>query len=327
MKAKPFFSQYVDNLYSTNDIYGMSDSMALHEVLDDFHKTSKRVWKDAGNHDETSKEKFLSYKEEAKLLLHSLNNESTQQHNHQKISFLSIGRIVACAGILIIGISLFHKYLFTEPSTQYFTAYTKLGETKDITLPDGTLLSLNSCSSVKYPKTFNNDTREIDLSGEAFLEVAHDEEKPFIVHTSDMSVRVLGTKFNIKAYPTDQQTSVYVKQGKVKVSVPDADICLNADETLSLDKTHGTFNKDKQGIDWSTWRLGHLEYDNTPLRDVIHELERLYGVKIEGDKALFSSYSLTGEHENPSLESVLKSIRYTIGIKYRIEGQKVILYK
>lgn len=210
----------------------------------------------------------------------------------------------------------------------YTEVHVKNGEHKRIILPDGTSVTLNAGSYLRYPREFITDVRRIEMNGEAFFEVTRDEEKPFLIHTKDADVKVLGTSFNVKAFDMDEQLTVSVQTGKVQVDLPEAMMRLLPDEQFVMDKTKGEFQKRNEDARLSTvWIKGGLYFNRTPIRTVVNELVRMYNRTIEfAPGAEYDDY-IYGEHDNKSLEAVLKSIQYSTDIKYRIENDKIVLYK
>ena len=198
---------------------------------------------------------------------------------------------------------------------------------KNIVLPDGTMLVLNSCSKVRYPIRFVSDERKVELEGEGYFQVARNEEQPFIVSTSRFDVRVLGTSFNIKSYKADELVSVDVESGKVQVDLPEAMMRLRAKEKMLFNTHTGNYNKSSMEQKIALWRKGILCFNQTPIRDVAKELERIYQCRITFADGQSFDNLITGEHENPNLESVLRSIQYASSIYYKRNGNSILLYK
>ena len=142
-----------------------------------------------------------------------------------------------------------------------------------------------------------------------------------------MDVRVLGTRFNVKSYSTDEIIAVEVEEGKVQVDLPEAMMRLKANEQMVCNTSSDVFNKQRMEHEAATWRKGFLYFDRTPMSDVVKTLERLYGCRIRLAPDQTFDNLISGEHDNPNLESVLQSIEFTSGIHYRKEGNDILLYK
>lgn len=195
-------------------------------------------------------------------------------------------------------------------------------------MPDGTVVTLNAATEIKYPNLFAGDIRLVEIDGEAFFEVMPDKDKEFIVRTSTADVKVLGTSFNIKAYNEDENLVLTVQIGKVQVDIPDASMKFLANEQLVYNKTNKEYLKRGENSERATaWIQGKLYFNRTPIHSVAQKLMRIYNCNIEfSPGGVYDDY-IYGDHDNESLESVLKSIEYSTGIKYKKEGGKIILYK
>mgnify|MGYP002596656513 CR=1 FL=1 len=249
--------------------------------------------------------------------------------NRRNVSPLFLRYVAIVAVILSIGWGGFRLIRSNQEKVLTYTeVHVKNGEHKRIILPDGTSVTLNAGSYLRYPREFITDVRRIEMNGEAFFEVTRDEEKPFLIHTKDADVKVLGTSFNVKAFDMDEQLTVSVQTGKVQVDLPEAMMRLLPDEQFVMDKTKGEFQKRNEDARLSTvWIKGGLYFNRTPIRTVVNELVRMYNRTIEfASGAEYDDY-IYGEHDNKSLEAVLKSIQYSTDIKYRIENDKIVLYK
>ncbi|MCC8170918.1 MAG: FecR domain-containing protein [Parabacteroides sp.] len=217
----------------------------------------------------------------------------------------------------------------SEPAAPEYTEVTvPNGENRKVVLPDGTQVTLNAGSRLKYPSAFAANSRTVEINGEGFFEVARNEKAPFVIHTQAASVQVLGTSFNLQAYDADEQLAVCVKTGKVQVSMPEGSMYLLPDEEITLDKTTREIRKGKENARKATaWLTGTLYFNRTPVKSVARQLERMYDCVIEFRPGVSYEEYVYGEHDNKSLESVLNSIRYATGIQYEKEGRHILLYK
>ena len=276
----------------------------------------------------TEKNKLRRYlddmyiREEASQLL-----ESMRDADHKDIlDELSAASVAAVIAIVTGSISYF-RYM-SEQQITFAEISTSFGEKKRVELPDGTILVLNSCSQVRYPDSFQGDIRKVELEGEGYFRVAHNEDMPFIVQTKRLDVRVLGTRFDVKSYSTDEIVSVSVESGKVQVDLPEAMMRLTAKEQVLINTVSGEYSKKKEERGVAVWIKGSLRFNSTPIRDVAKELERVYNCRITFAPGQDFNNLITGEHDNKSLEAVLKSIEFISGdIKYKKEGINVLLYK
>lgn len=315
--------RFVDGLYTRKDADDLLKHFHAGKYNTEISEAMDNVWEEM-EEDEVSSLQHQQYREEARLLL------SRIRKPEKRFSFIPYLRYVAIVAVILsIGWGGFRLIRSNQEKVLTYTeVHVKNGEHKRIILPDGTSVTLNAGSYLRYPREFITDVRRIEMNGEAFFEVSRDEEKPFLIHTKDADVKVLGTSFNVKAFDMDEQLTVSVQTGKVQVDLPEAMMRLLPDEQFVMDKTKGEFQKRNEDARLSTvWIKGGLYFNRTPIRTVVNELVRMYNRTIEfAPGAEYDDY-IYGEHDNKSLEAVLKSIQYSTDIKYRIENDKIVLYK
>jgi ferric-dicitrate binding protein FerR (iron transport regulator) len=159
---------------------------------------------------------------------------------------------------------------------------TNRSESKFILLEDSTQVWLNAASSLEFPDQFDETKREVFLSGEAYFDVMHADKVPFIIHTGNISTTVLGTAFNIKAYPGEKNITIAVSRGKVKVTRQDGwEVTLTKGQQVKLHENgQEAINKNIPGETIAGWQQGLISYDDEPLRDIIADMERVYNVSI-----------------------------------------------
>lgn len=160
---------------------------------------------------------------------------------------------------------------------------TDRSEYKYLVLEDSTKVWLNAASALEFPDHFNKDKREVYLSGEAYFDVMHADKTPFIIHTGSVSTTVLGTAFNIKAYPGEDNITVAVSRGKVKVTRSNGwTTTLNSGDRLKLEDQKGiTLQKVILPADVAAWQQGNIVYDDETLKDIIADMERVYNISVE----------------------------------------------
>ncbi|MCC5931427.1 MAG: FecR domain-containing protein [Cyclobacteriaceae bacterium] len=202
------------------------------------------------------------------------------------------------------------------------------GEKLPLRLPDGSTVKLNAESSIRFAESFGQDHRKIFLSGEAFFDVVENEELPFIVETPSLSTRVLGTTFNVSAYPNDLKHHVYLVSGKVEVDISKGAtaISLTEGEQLSLQADTKKHTKiiphNANGI---LWTEGILIFEQSTLKDVFLELERWYGVEIHPDSGVDLQEKVSGKFKDETLINVVQSICFYVNRNYEIKKDKVFI--
>lgn len=159
---------------------------------------------------------------------------------------------------------------------------TNRSESKFVLLEDSTQVWLNAASSLEFPDQFDGKKREVYLSGEAFFDVKHADKVPFIIHTGGISTTVLGTSFNIKAYPGQKNITISVSRGKVKVTRKDGwEATLIQGQQVKVEeagKEATEKNIATEGI--AAWQQGNIAYDDEAIGDIIADMERIYNADI-----------------------------------------------
>jgi ferric-dicitrate binding protein FerR (iron transport regulator) len=213
---------------------------------------------------------------------------------------------------------------------QYSEISTELGQLSDVSLPDGSKVFLNSSSRFIRPAEFSGNDRIVQLSGEAYFEIAPDPERPFIIHSNLILTQVLGTKFNVKAYSEEDIISVSVVEGIVRISRkntnPEAWIEIGAGQEYVLDQSTQTeevraFSKDKV----LGWREGKFVFESSPLKRVLPILSRKFDVEFVLENENLNQCQLTAVFDNENLETILDVISFAYDIDYDFSGRKIIL--
>lgn len=212
---------------------------------------------------------------------------------------------------------------------EIITKSTPRGRKFRMNLDDGSFVHMNSASNIIYPNRFDEDSREIEIMGEAYFDIKRDEVRPFRIKVKDYYVEVLGTSFNIQAYEDEEEFSVTVESGTVKVNFDkegNNSVVLEKDQKLIFNpKTNVSEIVDVESGEELSWRKGILRFDSTPLAKVEKIIERWYGVNlIIGRNDLYKK-TITGIHQNKNLKSVIEALTYATGSKYTIKNNSIIL--
>jgi hypothetical protein len=204
-----------------------------------------------------------------------------------------------------------------------------LGKRSSLTLSDGTKLYLNSGSRAIYPVVFTRKEREIFVEGEAFLEVAHDLKKPFYVVTNHLKVRVLGTKFNVSAYPDDASTSVVLVEGSVQAMFSSKKVMMKENQLLTHENSTGiTSLKEANVLEYISWKDGWMYCNQEPLENIMTKLARYYNISIEYKDTDVRNMTLTGKLDlKNNCEDIFIAIESTAPIKYEFSNGKFIFSK
>ena len=205
---------------------------------------------------------------------------------------------------------------------------TTLGQKSTIFLNDGSIITLNSASSIAYPATFGDGSREVELTGEAFFQIAPDPKKPFIVHTNGLSVTALGTSFNIRSYPHENDIQVALNSGKIKVAdnrqsaiidTPNEGVLYN-----NPNKKMKTFQFDSKEA--FAWKDGILYFKNAYFEEMIDRFEHWYGVRFHiANVEKSEDKPFTGEFDNETLANVLKGLSFSKNFAFDIQDNDVYI--
>lgn len=200
------------------------------------------------------------------------------------------------------------------------TVTSKDGEIKRITLPDSTAVILNARSTIRYAAT-PDTLREVFLEGEAYFDVRANEHKPFVVRSGALSTRVLGTSFNIRAYPGETQ-QLGVVSGKIQVSSPEGkSVLLGKGDQVTYDATASFVSIATAPQRMSSWQNGIIDMNNLTLQQVAAILERWYSVKVILLSPGIGQHVLSGTQTNSSLTATLESICFVYNLQYEQDGQ------
>lgn len=235
----------------------------------------------------------------------------------------------ACfVGVLIVSsaISFWTQKEVLQPSSQMVTVQANAGMRTHFNLPDGTVVYLNSGSTLSYPLPYDEKERRVNLSGEAYFKVAHNPDQPFVVSVRDdrMRVKVLGTEFNLQAYNGDDNIGTTLVSGSVMLEVRDdhktiQEAKLIPSEKAILDLSSGNISVQKVNTEYETaWIEGRLMFKDLPLPQVLKKLSYFYNVKFEVQDSVINSYCFTGTFENKQLSQVLDYLKISSQIDYVI---------
>ena len=192
-----------------------------------------------------------------------------------------------------------------------------------IVLADGTKVKMNADSHIDFPVQFG-DTREVTLEGEAMFEVTHDEARPFIIKTHDHAIYVLGTTFNISAYP-DEELSVTLIEGKLKVNAPSGEYYLLPGEHYSSAQSK-VYKVDPEF--YISWTEGAMEFDAMPFPLLIARLSRCYNVDIQIASKELETMKFTGViFRNKPLDFALDIIHRVSDVKFEKKGETILVKK
>lgn len=258
--------------------------------------------------------------------------EESQQEEKQTrtlkpvwIEFLKVAAVIL---ITFLGTKAFFDW--KDEPVKMQTVIVPAGQRAELLLTDGTKVWLNSRSKFKFPDRFQKDARNVELDGEGYFEVTHQEDAPFTVHTSKYDVKVLGTEFNVKAYNSKNQFEASLLKGSVEVSN------MNKSQVVRLRPDEQVISDGSQLIrsvildkNYFRWKEGLLCLDDESIGGLIDKLELYYDVKIIVQQASLMKYHYSGKFRiSDGVEHVLKVLQLKHKFTYtKDEEQNLIIIK
>lgn len=250
-----------------------------------------------------------------------------------------------------------------EVTQQVNEVSTRPGSKSKVQLPDGSVVWLNAGSKLTYNKDFGIEKREVTLIGEGFFDVAKNKEKPFIITTSSISIKVLGTAFNVKAYPDDKQTETSLIRGSIEVTIktrPNNKIILSPSEKLVVENNVARVETEKKETERATdnivrtqlpvistlmsinklkyspadstvaeiqWINNKLVFRDESFNDLAVRMERWYNVSIEITDVKIAEERLNGIFETETVSQALEALKEFIPFQYEKDGNKIIIHR
>lgn len=311
---------------------GIASEKEKQEIYNSHESNSmlEQVWNNTNS--ELSQPSFDKQKLFQKISNQIDNNNVPTIRWYQKPSF----RVAASIAVLVT-ISLSAIYFvwnnrnFAEK--QMLTVFSGSNSMQQVVLPDGSKVLLNKQTTIKYPKVFSKKVRRVELSGEAIFEVTHNPNQAFIVAANNVEVEVLGTVFNVMAYPADGMVTATLISGKVKLKYIDPST--KKEQSITLAPNHSAtyyFNQSRFEVSMvdvskvTAWEQGKLIFSDEPIESVVNKLSRWYGVEISLSNDLKGKYRLTMTVDNETIDEVLLIISKTIPIGYSKSDKQVSIY-
>lgn len=307
-------------------------------------------------------EKELDYKKvrhDLRKVMNQVDQHSGRQKAKTTIHKYLNSWLMRAAAIFFIGfVSALLIYSFSifssNTNSTLSTLETPKGSNSILKLSDGSIIRLNAGSKLSYPTQFSGDSREVFLEGEAFFDVAKDAKRKFIVKTSDVTVKVFGTQFNIKSYPDDNKVETTLVEGAISLQkntiegkpigkeivlepnqrivlykeqepITPTEIQPKKQQTLPARKPKLLLSKSIDPVRYVSWKDGQLIFKSEQMKELAITLERRYNVKIHFEDEELRQFRFTGTIENETIEQVMDAIKLASSIDYRMEEREIWL--
>lgn len=224
-------------------------------------------------------------------------------------------RIAASLVLLVASVVVLTVKISPQPEPISWIKYvTAAGQRQRITLPDSSHVWLNANSAIAFPKKFSEHERTVSLKGEAFFQVTRLAHKPFIVQTPTVTTHVLGTSFNVNAYP-NQHPTVSVREGKVRVTSANNTVELIRNEQATL--TNNMLSKTNMDAErYDAWTNGVLLMENSRVEDVLNTLSNWYNVTFTYQDDRLKECRINGKLKIDTLDNLLQSFSYLMKVSY-----------
>jgi len=360
------FSRKLTNEASPEELH------ALHQLQEDdpalFHEmeTIEHLWNSEAQEDTDYLEAtyHLHYEKMKKLGIEPKHNDDSEFYTkQQRNSFFTTRRKKTIAMFCLFAVASVTFFFVKKPvagvdkpeveiAGAVKEVATKNGISTKMVLPDGSTVWLNAGSKLDYTRIGTSGNREVQLTGEAFFDVVKNPARPFIIHTSKIDVKVLGTRFNVKAYPEDKTVETSLVQGSVEVFVKNRPgekyllkpnqklVLLNNAEADALPRAtvnrnsklpiiaidHLTYRTNDTMAIETSWMQNKLVFENEAFADVARKMERWYDVKIQFRNSSLEDELLNGDFRKETLSQALDALQITTDFKYKIDGKTVTIY-
>lgn len=252
-----------------------------------------------------------------------------QKYNKATKSGRSLSVILRIAAVLLLAILIpfLSVKISTSPDNNSFQV--PEGQVKQITLNDGTRITLDAGSILKYPDEFSGDIREVFLNGEGLFEVTPDPNKPFIVHANEALITVLGTTFNVRAWSSSDKTTVAVAEGKVTLasdrrSTQQRSVIISKNQISSLSENEDPTPPRNTDIKrYLSWRQREMYFQSAPLNEVLDQLKHWYGLQFQLPDSTTGEQRVTVFLENKPIEEILEVLALINNFEYKRDGKEI----
>ncbi|NQT78132.1 MAG: FecR domain-containing protein [Bacteroidetes bacterium] len=241
-------------------------------------------------------------------------NEAPAPQIIRNAGYRRFARVAAILLILIIP-ALFYFWNYMRPGSDVLYAENQIVES---TLSDGTMVALNTGSTLEYPERFKGKERTVTLEGEAFFDVSHVYDKAFVINADKLKIRVLGTTFNVNTNAGNNTIEVVLVSGEIQLVYNEKQMLLHSGEKAVVLKQFGEIvKKENDDLNFMAWKTKRLEFTDTPFSEIIDVLRKVYHKDISVLNPEILDCRITATFEQQSLETVLKVLQSTIDIEVK----------
>lgn len=314
--------RFTSGKFSFNDYLSVSSYFKNEENNEGLKESMETEWNET-DHTNTKKERLSQILDNLHLQINMNSGKANVFHNFYR-AFSKVAVVLIIPALITIAVLSYLTINSPEKAESWAEIHSPVGSRTKFQLPDGTIGWLNSGSSIKYPVNFMSH-RNVEISGEAWIDVVHLESKDFRVITPYFDVKVVGTQFNVIAYDDESTAGVILERGKVIVLGKDEEVKgeLTPDQQLVFNKSANEFIKTRvDSKSYTSWKDGILIFRNVPMAEIAKRLERKYNTEIilHGDSLKSSIFRATFQDE--SLDEICKMLSTVAPIKYKIHDRE-----
>lgn len=307
------FARYFAGESPVEEIEQIQSWVSLEEENSEEFDRLRTIWQDVGTL------KNLSVKVDVSAAFARVKaKKELYEHPSEKSLFAQVWKVAA---VVVLAAAALVYYFQSQPEEMRFVAEA----VEEVSMPDGSQITLNAGSSLTYNDDFGKDLRNVQLEGEAFFDVERDPEKPFVISMNDVTVTVLGTSFNVKS--EENQINVSVVTGRVQIQSKFVTEVLMAGEQILIDLDEETWEESENsgsGIE-QFWFTKKVLFEGSVLSEVIDDLQTVYNVKIEVDNPAILECKLNASFDNQPVEEVLEIIALAQGLQVENTGNTFLL--
>jgi transmembrane sensor len=334
-----------------------ADDQYLFEIMDKYWSQHAELADKEPEDEEKIFQRIISVSGSADEIPATVTEEIPVRKSYRLKWFSYAAAFIILCGTVVFFLLNSKSHSATGPTSQVSEVAAEPGSRSKLILPDGTKVWLNAESKITYLSTFNNELREVNLTGEAYFDVVHDPSRPFIVHTSEIDIKVLGTAFTVKSYPSDKTIETTLLRGSIEVLKHDdpgaprvilrpreklvfnkssADTQVSADLkptvvtrpeintglsiTLMPKYKHDSLQQE------TAWVYNKLLFEGDRFDELAVKLERWFGIHITFRDEKLKQYRFKGVFENETVEEAMEALQLTAKFKYTYDGKEIHIY-
>jgi len=326
--------KYRDGNITVSELKLLYSFVHSKETPEQFSSIFQFLWENSQN--DFVYNKYMGYNKLNHNIL-PLDSKNTRKHSKLRNNRI-INSLSKYAAIVLFTLGLswyYYNFIYTnEKLISYCKVQVAYGSRTKILLPDGTSVTLNSGSILRYPNVFKGGSRKVYLDGEAYFEVKKDTENPFIVNTGDLNIKVYGTTFNVKSYKNEPNVETTLLHGSVvvyKISENEKSnqIILAPNEQVIYDKNSRKLNKYKVDAELiSIWKNGKYYFENETFAEIASKLERNFNLKVAITDEDLKKVKFSGLFDKSrSINQVLDAMKHYCRFSYSIINDSIIIQK